>query len=58
MKYQLGDTVLLLHSDEEGQIIDIINEKMVMVNVKGTLSISTACIEGIRERIFTISVNF
>ena len=35
MKYQLGDTVLLLHSDEEGQIIDIINDKMVMVNVKG-----------------------
>ncbi len=35
MKYQLGDTVLLLHSDEEGQIIDIINEKMVMVDVKG-----------------------
>ena len=35
MKYQLGDTVLLLHSDEEGQITDIINDKMVMVNVKG-----------------------
>lgn len=35
MKYQLGDTVLLLHSDEEGQIIEIINDKMVMVNVKG-----------------------
>ncbi|MCC7524515.1 MAG: Smr/MutS family protein [Chitinophagaceae bacterium] len=35
MKYQVGDTVLLLHSDEEGQIVEIINEKMVMVNVKG-----------------------
>ncbi|HRN56783.1 MAG TPA: hypothetical protein PLL71_10045, partial [Agriterribacter sp.] len=35
MKYQLGDTVLLIHSNEEGQIIDIINDKMVMVNVKG-----------------------
>lgn len=35
MKYQIGDTVLLLHSDEEGEIIDIINEKMVMVNVNG-----------------------
>ena len=34
MKYQLGDTVLLLHSDEEGQITDIINDKMVMVIVK------------------------
>lgn len=35
MKYQLGDRILLLHSDEEGEIIDIIDEKMVMVNVKG-----------------------
>ncbi len=35
MKYQVGDTVLLIHSNEEGQIIDIINDKMVMVNVKG-----------------------
>lgn len=35
MKYQIGDTVLLLHSDEEGKIIDIINEKMVMVDVNG-----------------------
>jgi hypothetical protein len=35
MKYQLGDTVLILHSSEEGQIIDFINDKMVMVDVKG-----------------------
>lgn len=35
MKYQIGDTVLLLHSDEEGKITEIINDKMVMVNVKG-----------------------
>ena len=35
MKYQLGDTVLILHSNEEGQIVDFINDKMVMVDVKG-----------------------
>jgi hypothetical protein len=35
MKFQIGDKVLILHSDEEGEIIDIINEKMVMVDVRG-----------------------
>ncbi|MFI5186508.1 MAG: Smr/MutS family protein [Chitinophagales bacterium] len=35
MKFQIGDKVLILHSDEEGEVIDIINNKMVMVDVKG-----------------------
>ena len=35
MKYQIGDTVLILHSNEEGKIVDIMNEKMLMVDVKG-----------------------
>jgi hypothetical protein len=35
MKYQIGDIVLILHSNEEGEIIDIINDKMVTVDVKG-----------------------
>ena len=35
MKYQIGDKVLLLHSNEEGEIIEFINKEMVMVNVKG-----------------------
>jgi len=35
MKFQIGDRVLLLHSQEEGEIIDIMNEKMVMVDVNG-----------------------
>lgn len=34
MKYQVGDKVLILHSGEEGEIVDIINEKMVMVEVR------------------------
>ncbi|SDD88178.1 Smr domain-containing protein [Niabella drilacis] len=35
VKYQLGDKVLILHSDEEGVIVDFINDKMVMVDVRG-----------------------
>ncbi len=35
MKYQIGDKVLILHSDEEGVIVDFINDKMVMVDVRG-----------------------
>jgi hypothetical protein len=35
MKYQIGDTVLVLHSNEEGQVVDFINDKMVMVEVRG-----------------------
>jgi hypothetical protein len=35
MKYQVGDRVLILHSNEEGEIIDIINNKMVMIDVRG-----------------------
>lgn len=35
MKFQVGDKVLIMHSDEEGEVIDIINEKMVLVDVRG-----------------------
>jgi len=35
MKYQLGDRVLLLHSNEEGQIVEIISDKVVVVDVDG-----------------------
>ena len=35
MKFQVGDRVLILHSNEEGEVIDIINNKMVMVDVRG-----------------------
>ncbi|MDZ4792643.1 MAG: Smr/MutS family protein [Bacteroidota bacterium] len=35
MKYQVGDTVLILHSNEEAQVVDIINDKMLLVDVKG-----------------------
>jgi len=36
VKYQIGDTVLILHSNEEGIITDIINDKMLLVDVQGT----------------------
>ena len=35
MKFQQGDRVILLHSGEEGEIVDIIDRKMVMVDVNG-----------------------
>lgn len=35
MKFQPGDKVLIKHSNEEGEVVDIINDTMVMVEVKG-----------------------
>jgi len=35
MKYQVGDKVLILHSNEEAEVIDIINDKMMLVDVQG-----------------------
>lgn len=33
MKFEIGDKILLLHSKEEGTVVDIINNDMVMVEV-------------------------
>ena len=35
MKFEIGDKVTVLHSNEDGEVIDIINDKMVMVEVRG-----------------------
>ena len=35
MKFEVGDKVIVLHSNEEGEIVDIINKEMVMVDVQG-----------------------
>ena len=35
MKYEIGDKIIVLHSDEEGVVREIINEKMVMIEVRG-----------------------
>lgn len=35
MKYQPGDTILVLHSNEEGEVVEIINDKMVLIDVSG-----------------------
>jgi hypothetical protein len=35
MKYQLGDKIIVLHSNEEGEVVDIINDEMVLVDVEG-----------------------
>ena len=47
MKYQLGDKVLLLHSNEEGEVVDIINDKMVLVDV-----------DGVRFPVYTDQIDF
>ena len=35
MKYEIGDKIIVLHSEEEGIVREIINEKMVMIEVRG-----------------------
>ena len=35
MKYQPGDKILVLLTDEEGTVVEIMNEKMVLIDVKG-----------------------
>lgn len=35
MKYQIGDEIIVLHSDEEGKVVAIMNDKMVMIEVRG-----------------------
>ncbi|MDR3713890.1 MAG: hypothetical protein P4L51_13800 [Puia sp.] len=35
MKFQVGDKVVVMHSNEEGEVVDILGEKMVMVDVRG-----------------------
>jgi len=35
MKYQVGDKIIVLLSDEEGVVKEIINEQMLMIEVRG-----------------------
>ena len=35
MKYQVGDDIVVLHTNEEGKVVEIINDKMVMIEVRG-----------------------
>lgn len=35
MKYEIGDKIIVLHTDEEGIVVDIMNDKMVMIDVRG-----------------------
>ncbi len=35
MKFQIGDKVLVLHSEEEAEIVEFINKKMALVEVRG-----------------------
>jgi dsDNA-specific endonuclease/ATPase MutS2 len=35
VKYQPGDEIIILHTNEEGKIVEIINNKMLLVEVRG-----------------------
>jgi hypothetical protein len=35
MKFEVGDKVVVTHSNEEAEVVDIINDKMVMIDVRG-----------------------
>ncbi len=35
MKYEIGDKIIVLQTDEEGKVVEIMNEKMVMIEVRG-----------------------
>jgi len=35
MKFQVGDKVVVQHSNDEGEVVEIINDKMVLVDVRG-----------------------
>lgn len=35
MKYQPGDDIIILHTKEEGKVIEILNNKMLLVEIRG-----------------------
>ena len=35
MKYEVGDEIIVLISNEEGRVVEIMNDKMVMIEVRG-----------------------
>ena len=35
MKYEVGDDIIVKHSHDEGKVIEILNDKMVLIEVKG-----------------------
>jgi hypothetical protein len=35
MKYQVGDEIVVLLTQEEGKVVEIVNDKMVLIEVKG-----------------------
>ncbi len=35
MKFEIGDKVTVLHSNEEAEVVEMINDRMVMVEVRG-----------------------
>ena len=35
MKYEVGDDIIVMHSNDDGKVIEILSDKMVLIEVKG-----------------------
>jgi hypothetical protein len=35
VKYQPGDDIIILHTQEEGKVVEILNKNMLLVEVRG-----------------------
>src|ERR1700744_2202598 len=35
MKFEVGDKIVVKHSNDDGEVVEIINDKMVLVDVRG-----------------------
>src|SRR5437868_10404769 len=35
MKFEVGDEIVVLHTNEEGRVVEILNDKMVIIEVRG-----------------------
>src|SRR5438045_8255112 len=35
MKFEVGDEIVVLHTNEEGRVVEILNDKMLMIEVRG-----------------------
>ena len=35
LKYQPGDDIIILHTQEEGKVVEVLNDKMLLVDVRG-----------------------
>ena len=51
MKYQPGDEIIVLLSNEEGKVVEIINDQLVMIDVRGVKQVwrLVACVRPLKR---------